>query len=55
MVCKNKLGFMLDKLIMETIYLLRCLMGNVEDKLKNIAYGIYRLEKAYDKVAREVL
>ena len=54
-ISENQFGFMPGKSTIEAIYLLRKLMGLYRDRKVDLHMVFIDLEKAYDRVLREVL
>jgi len=55
LISENQFGFMPSRSTIEAIYLLRILMGLYRDKKVDLHIVFIDLEKAYDRVLREVL
>ena len=54
-VSENQFGFMPGRSTIEAIYLLRRLMGLYRDRKVDLHMVFIDMEKAYDRVQREVL
>jgi len=55
LISENQFGFMSGRSITEVIYLLRRLMELYKDRKVDLHIVFINLEKAYDRVLREVL
>ena len=55
MILENQFGLMPDRLTIEAIYLLKRLMGLYRDRKVDLHLVFIDLEKAYDRVLREVV
>jgi len=54
-ISENQFGFMPSRSTIEAIYLLRKLMGMYRDRKVDLYMVFIDVEKAYDRVSREVL
>jgi hypothetical protein len=52
---KNQFGFILGRSIMEAIFLVKKLMERYREKNKDLHKVFTNLEKAYDKIPRNVM
>lgn len=55
LISENQCGFMLERSTMEVIFTLRCLMEIYTETCKDLHVVFIDLEKAYDRILREVL
>lgn len=54
-VTENQFGFMLERSIMEVIFLLRCVMRRYRMNQQDLHLIFIDLDKTYDKVSKDIL